>query len=157
MKFTEFICFDATIQQLETEDRDQVIRALVESLDKAGKLPEGLCEDILQAVISRENEASTGMGKGVAVPHVKHPAVNEVIGAVGISEKGIDFNALDKQPVFSVILLVSPAGSPEKHLQAMETIFKHLQEEKFRRFLRQSRSAEQIEDLLREADECPSW
>ena len=62
MKFTEFICFDATIQQLETDDRDQVIRALVQSLDKAGKLPEGQCEDILQAVISRENEASTGMG-----------------------------------------------------------------------------------------------
>ena len=88
MKYTDFICFDATIHPLETDDRDQVIRSLVQSLDKAGKLPEGQCEDILQAVISRENEASTGMGKGVAVPHVKHASVNEVIGAVGISEKG---------------------------------------------------------------------
>ncbi len=156
MKFTEFICFDATIHPLESEDRDQVIRAMVQSLNKAGKLPEGQCEDILQAVISRENEASTGMGKGVAVPHVKHASVNEVFGVVGISNKGIDFSALDKQPVFSVILLVSPASS-EKHLQAMETIFKDLQQEKFRRFMRQSRNAEQIEDLLREADECPSW
>ncbi len=157
MKYTEFICFDATIQQLETDDRDQVIRALVQSLDRAGQLPEGKCEDIIQAVISRENEASTGMGKGVAVPHVKHPAVNEVVGVVGVSENGIDFSALDKQPVFAVIFLVSPADFPEKHLQAMETIFKDLQKEKFRRFLKQSRTAEQIEDLLREADECPSW
>jgi len=157
MKFTDFICFDATIQQLETDDRDQVIHALVQSLESAGKLPEGKYEEILQAVIARENEASTGMGKGVAVPHVKHAAVNEVIGAVGISEKGIDFSALDKQPVFSFILLVSPAHAPEKHLQAMETVFKHLQQEKFRRFLKQSRTSEQIEDLLREADECPSW
>ena len=157
MKFTDFICFDATIQQLETDDRDQVIQALVQSLDKAGQLPEGKYEDILQAVIARENEASTGMGKGVAVPHVKHAAVDEVIGAVGIAEKGIDFSALDKQPVFSFILLVSPENAPEKHLQAMETVFKHLQQEKFRRFLKQSRTSEQIEDLLREADECPSW
>lgn len=157
MKFTDFICFDATIQQLEADERDQVIRALVQSLDKAGKLPEGQCEDILQAIITRENEASTGMGKGVAVPHVKYEGVDEVIGAVGISQTGVDFSALDKQPVFSVILLVSPDNSPEKHLQAMETIFKDLQQEKFRRFLRQSRSAEEVEDLLREADECPSW
>jgi mannitol/fructose-specific phosphotransferase system IIA component (Ntr-type) len=157
MKFTDFICFEATIQPLETDDRDEAIRALVESLDKAGKLPSGKVDGILKAVIARENEASTGMGKGVAVPHVKHPAVREVVGAVGISEKGIDFSALDKQPVFSVILLVSPEDSPEKHLQAMETVFKDLQKEKFRRFLKQSRTAEQIEDLLREADECPSW
>lgn len=157
MKFTEFICFDATIEQLESGDRDDVIRALVESLAKAGKLPEDQCEEILQAVIARENEASTGMGKGVAVPHVKHAAVNDVVGAVGVSQDGIDFSSLDKQPVFSVILLVSPIDSPEKHLQAMETVFKDLQKEKFRRFLRQSRNAEQIEDLLREADECPSW
>ena len=157
MKFTDFICFEATIQQLETDDRDEVIRALVQSLDKAGKLPSGQAEDILRAVIARENEASTGMGKGVAVPHVKYPSMHEVVGAVGISEKGIDFSALDKQPVFSVILLVSPEDSPEKHLQAMETVFKDLQQEKFRRFLKQSRTAEQIEDLLREADECPSW
>jgi PTS system fructose-specific IIA component/PTS system nitrogen regulatory IIA component len=96
------------------------------------------------------------MGKGVAVPHVKHPAVKEVVAAVGQSSVGIDFAALDKQPVYSVILLLSQADSPDRHLQAMESIFKHLQKEKFRKFLRQAQNAEQIEDLLREADENPS-
>jgi len=80
-----------------------------------------------------------------------------VIGVVGQSSTGIDFSALDKQPVYSVILLISPVENPDKHLQAMENIFKHLQQDKFRKFLRQSQKAEEIEDLLREADENPSW
>jgi mannitol/fructose-specific phosphotransferase system IIA component (Ntr-type) len=108
-------------------------------------------------VIKREREASTGMGKGVAVPHVKHGAVKDDIAAViGQSSAGIDFSALDKQPVYTVILLISPVNNPDKHLQAMENIFRHLQQERFRKFLRQCQKAEQIEDLIREADENPS-
>jgi mannitol/fructose-specific phosphotransferase system IIA component (Ntr-type) len=96
------------------------------------------------------------MGKGVAVPHVKHAAVKDVVAAVGLSASGIDFSALDKQPVYSVLLLLSPVGSPDRHLQAMENVFKQLQQEKFRKFLRQCQTSEQIEDLLRETDENPS-
>ena len=96
------------------------------------------------------------MGKGVAVPHAKHPVIKNMVAVVGLSSSGIDFSALDKQPVYSVILLISPVDEPDKHLQAMENIFKHLQNEKFRKFLRQCQTSEQIEDLLREADENPS-
>jgi len=156
MKFVDFVCFDATIPELKTGDRDGVIAELVASLDKAGRLGKGSCQEIVKAAIKREKEASTGMGKGVAVPHVKHQAVKDVVAAIGQSSAGIDFSALDKQPVYSVILLISPVGNPDKHLQAMENVFKHLQQEKFRRFLRQSQTAEQIESLLREADENPS-
>lgn len=153
MKFADFVCFEAVIPQLQSPDRDGAIAELLASLDEAGKLGQGNCKKIAKAVIAREKEASTGMGKGVAVPHVKHDAVQDVIAAIGQSAAGIDFSALDKQPVYSVILLISPAKYPDKHLQAMEKIFKHLYQEKFRKFLRQSQTAEQIEDLLREADE----
>ena len=133
-----------------------MITELALALGKAGKFGDGECKKITRAVIKRENEASTGMGKGVAVPHVKHPAVKDVIATVGQSSAGLDFSALDKQPVHSVILLISPVDNPDRHLQAMECIFKHLQKEKFRKFLRQSQNDGQIEDLLREADENPS-
>ena len=156
MRFEDFVCFEATIPEFQTSDRDGVIGELVSSLDRAGKLGKNNAKAITRAVIKRENEASTGMGKGVAVPHVKHKAVKDVVVAIGQSGAGIDFSALDKQPVYSVILLVSPANEPDEHLQAMENIFRNLQYEKFRRFLRQCRSAEQIEDLLREADEGSS-
>ncbi len=153
MKFADIVCFEAIIPELKAKDRDSAITELVSALGKAGRLGKENCEQIIKAVIKRENEASTGMGKGVAVPHVKHKAVKDVIAAVGQSGVGIDFSSLDKQPVYSVILLISPLGNPDRHLQAMESIFKHLQRDKFRRFLRQSQTAKEIEDLLREADE----
>jgi mannitol/fructose-specific phosphotransferase system IIA component (Ntr-type) len=156
MKFADFVCFKATVPELQAPDRGGAIAEIVSSLDKAGKLGKGKCKEITRAVIKREKEASTGMGKGVAVPHVKHKLVKDVIAAIGLSSAGIDFSALDKQPVYSVILLISPVDEPDKHLQAMENVFRHLQQEKFRKFLRQCRSPAQIEDLLREADENSS-
>jgi mannitol/fructose-specific phosphotransferase system IIA component (Ntr-type) len=156
MKFTDFVCFETIIPELEAKDRDGVISELINALDKAGRLGKGNGEKITRAVIKRENEASTGMGKGIAVPHVKHKSVKDVLAAIGQSSKGVDFAALDKQPVYSVILLLSPAEDPDKHLQAMEKIFRHLQQEKFRKFLRQSQTAAQIEDLLKEADVNPT-
>jgi len=156
MKFADLVCFEATVPELQARDRDGAIEEIVSSLDKAGKLGKGKCKEITRAVIKREKEASTGMGRGVAVPHVKHKAVKDVIAAIGQSSAGIDFSALDKQPVYSVILLISPVEEPDKHLQAMENIFRHLQHEKFRKFLRQCRSMAQIEDLLKEADENSS-
>jgi len=157
MRFRDFVCLEATITEFQASDRDGAIVELVSSLDKAGRLGNGKCQEITREVIKREKEASTGLGKGVAVPHVKHKAVKDLIAAIGQSSTGINFFALDKQPVYSVILLISPADEPDKHLQAMESVFRHLQQERFRKFLRQCRSTQQIEDLLNEADEDPSW
>ena len=156
MKFADFVCFEAIVPKLKASNRDSAIAELIASLDKAGRLGKGNCEKITKAVIKREKEASTGMGKGVAVPHVKHEAVKDVVATVGQSDVGIDFSSLDKQPVYSVILLISPVDNPDRHLQAMECIFRHLQQDKFRKFLRQSQTAEEIQELLREADENPS-
>ncbi|NLH41284.1 MAG: PTS sugar transporter subunit IIA [Planctomycetes bacterium] len=157
MKFEEFMCFEATVPQLQAKDRDGAITELVTALANAGGIPADLAKEVTKAVIKRENEASTGMGKGVAVPHVKHAAVKKVTAVVGHSAAGIDFASLDEQPVYSVILLISPVDNPDKHLQAMENIFRHLQKERFRKFLRQCRDARELEDLLKEADENPSW
>ena len=156
MKLSEFVCFEAIVPELQAGDRDGVIVELISLLDEADKLGKAKRAEIQKEMIKREKEASTGMGKGVAVPHVKHKAVKDVVAAIGLSSAGIDFSALDKQPVYSVILLVSPIENPDRHLQAMESVFTHLQREKFRKFLRQCRTAEQIKYLILEADEDPS-
>ena len=104
MRFDEFVCFEATIPELQATDRDGAIAELIAALVSAGKIPSESAKDVVKAVIKRENEASTGMGKGVAVPHVKHAAVKNVLAAVGQSSDGIDFASLDEQPVYSVIL-----------------------------------------------------
>lgn len=157
MGFADFVCFEAIVPELKAEDRDGVIAELVSALDKAGRLGKGNCENIIKKMIKREEEASTGMGKGIAVPHIKHNAAKDVVAAIGCSSSGIDFSALDKQPAYLVVLLVSPVDDPDKHLKAMEHVFKHLQQEKFRKFLRQSQTVEQIKVLLLEVDENPQF
>ncbi len=79
MKFEDFVCFGATVAELKAEDRDGVIAELVSALDKTKQLGKNNREEIIKAMIKREKEASTGMGKGVAVPHVKHQAVKDVV------------------------------------------------------------------------------
>ncbi len=155
MKLSDFVCMDAIVPSLDVSDRDEVITKLVESLVHAGKIAPSDCNEIANLVIKRENEASTGIGKGVAVPHAKVKGLDDVIASVGCSSEGIDFSSLDKNPVYSVILLLSPDGKSEKHLQAMEAIFSNLQKEDFRKFLRQATSVDDVRDVITEADESP--
>ena len=153
MKLADILCAEAIVASLQSTERDAVIEELVASLVAAKKIKKKDYEMLAQAVVQRESEASTGIGKGVAVPHVKHTAIKEPIAVVGCSAEGIDFTSLDKQPVYSVFLLLSPADNPDKHLQAMETIFKNLQKDDFRRFLRQAQSREDVVEAIKDADD----
>ena len=153
MKLRDFIVPDAVIADLKGTDRDGVIRELVASLSAAGALPASAVESVVAALIKREQNGSTGFGKGVAVPHVKHPEVLKMAGTIGRSVAGVDFSALDHQPVFSVVVLLSPENQPQQHLQAMNIVFSNLQKDIFRRFLRQGPTREAILDLLDEADQ----
>ena len=153
MKLREFIVTEAIVPQLAATDRDGAVRELVTALAAAGTLPEDAVDEIVAAVIKREQNGSTGFGKGVAVPHVKHAKVSKMAGTVGRSAGGIDFAALDHQPVYSIFLLLSPENQPQQHLQAMNIVFSNLQKDMFRRFLRQAETREGIIELLDEADQ----
>ena len=153
MKLREFIVTEAIVPELGATDRDGAVRELVAAFAAAGAVPEEAVDEIVGAVIKREQNGSTGFGKGVAVPHVKHPKVKSMAGAVGRSAGGIDFAALDHQPVYSVFLLLSPENEPQQHLQAMNIVFSNLQKDMFRRFLRQAETREGILELLDEADQ----
>jgi mannitol/fructose-specific phosphotransferase system IIA component (Ntr-type) len=153
MKLKEFIVSDAIIAELQAKDRDGALRELVTSLATAGAIPNEAVDDVVAALVKREQNGSTGFGKGVAVPHVKHPSIKQMAGTIGRSSAGIDFAALDHQPVYSVVLLLSPENQPQQHLQAMNIVFSNLQKDVFRRFLRQSTTRQAIVDLLEEADQ----
>jgi len=152
MKLKEFIIADAIVPDLQSSDRDGVIQELVSSLAEAGAISKESVPEIVAALIKREQNGSTGFGKGVAVPHVKHASVTKMVGTVGRSVSGVDFAALDHQPVYSIVLLLSPENLPQQHLQAMNIVFSNLQKDMFRRFLRQSDTKAKIMDLMEEAD-----
>jgi mannitol/fructose-specific phosphotransferase system IIA component (Ntr-type) len=153
MKLKEFIVPEAIVPELSATSRDEALRELVLSLSNAGALPGAAVDGIVAALIAREKDGSTGFGKGVAVPHVKHAAVSKMAGTIGRAPAGIDFTALDHQPVYTIVLLLSPENQPQQHLQAMNVVFSNLQKDMFRRFLRQSTSRATIIELLDEADQ----
>ena len=153
MKLSDIISASAIVPELTATDRKGVIRELAQALADSGQIPAEHAEAITKAVIARENQGSTGFGKGVAVPHVKHPSLTRMTATIGRSSHGVDFAALDRAPVYTIFMLLSPADKPEEHLAAMERIFRYLQRDNFRKFLRQADSREAILDLVREADE----
>ncbi|MCB9854126.1 MAG: PTS sugar transporter subunit IIA [Phycisphaerales bacterium] len=156
MKLADFVVPGAILPNITSTDRNGVIRDLVNALADAGELAAEDVEVIAKAAIQRENQGSTGFGKGVAVPHVKHVKIPRIMAAIGRSAAGVDFAALDRSPVYTVVMLLSPPDQPEAHLQAMERIFSHLQRDQFRRFLRQAETVESVVELIREADEAPA-
>jgi mannitol/fructose-specific phosphotransferase system IIA component (Ntr-type) len=153
MKLSDFVVKEAIVPELKSTTRDAVIRELVAALAAAKALAPPDVDSVVKAIVNRERNGSTGLGKGVAVPHVRHAAVKKSVAAVGRSAIGVDFAALDQAPVYSVFLLVSPLANPDGHLQAMEIIFRNLQEDTFRRFLRQSDTRQKIVELIEEADQ----
>lgn len=153
MKLSDIMVLDAIVPELKGTTREEVITELVNSLADSGAIAKRNCKEITEAILSREAQATTGIGKGVALPHAKLKSVKKPIGTIGRSSGGIEFKSLDSQPVYSVILLLSSPDGPDEHLQAMEAIFKHVQRDMFRKFLRQSETKETIIDLIHEADE----
>lgn len=153
LRLSDVICAPAVIPELQATDRNGVIREIVKALGDAQAFDPVHIETVARAAIARENQGSTGFGKGVAVPHVKHECLPRLIAAVARSSRGVDFQALDRAPVYTVFMLLSPTSAPEMHLAAMERVFRYLQRENFRRFLRQADTASAIIELIREADD----
>ncbi len=153
MKLSDLVHGASIVPELQATDRNGVIRELIQSLGDHGAIPAEHVETISRATIAREKQGSTGFGKGVAVPHVKHDRLTKMTATIGRSSRGVDFAALDRAPVYVIVMLLSPANAPEEHLAAMERIFRYLQRESFRRFLRQADTHQAIIELIEEADE----
>lgn len=152
MKFVDFVSREAIRTNIEVDSKEQVIRAMATALLEAGKISPDRHESIVEAILKREELGSTGIGRGVAVPHTKHPSVKELVGTVAVSEVGVDFDSLDGEKVYLLFMLVSPPDRPGDHLRALENISRQLRDETFCRFLKQSKQPDDVWQLLEEAD-----
>lgn len=152
MKFVDFVSRDAIRTSIDVDDKEQVIQAMATALLEVGKISEDQVGSIVEAVLKREELGSTGIGRGVAVPHTKHPSVSELVGTVAVSEDGVDFDSLDGEKVHLLFLLISPPDRPGDHLRALENISRQLRDDTFCRFLKQSKTPKDVWQLLEEAD-----
>ncbi len=152
MKFCDFVCTEAIRAGLKADDKEAVIRELAQALVDSKKINPAEMEGIVKAILKREELGTTGIGRGVAVPHTKHPSVDRLVGTIGVSGAGIDFDSLDGEKVQLFFLLISPPDRPGDHLRALENISRQLRDDTFCKFLKQSKEPADIRRLLEEAD-----
>jgi PTS system fructose-specific IIA component/PTS system nitrogen regulatory IIA component len=152
MKFSDFVTLDAIRSHVDADTKEGVIREMARALVDAGRISAGELEGIVKAIMKREELGSTGIGRGVAVPHTKHPSVDRLVGTVAVSPEGINFDSLDGEPVHLFFLLVSPPDRPGDHLRALENISRQLRDDAFCRLLKAAKSPADIRHLLEEAD-----
>jgi len=144
MRLGEFVVRDAIIPSLSATSKEAVIRAMVESLRDAGQVRAADTEDVIRAILKRELLGSTGIGRGVAIPHTKHQSVERLIGTVAVAPAGVAFESLDGEPVYVFVLLISPQDRPGDHLRALENVSRCLRDENFVRALRGAKSKADI-------------
>ena len=152
MKFADFVCAKSIQAQIAAETKEEAILELVGALVDSGSVKSDEKESIVKAIMKREELGSTGIGRGIAVPHTKHPSVDRLVATVGVSVSGVEFNSLDDAKVQIFFLLVSPPDRPGDHLRALENVARQLRDNMFCRFLKQSTTPEEIWQLLDEAD-----
>ena len=156
MRMSDFVVRDAIVPNLSAATKDDVIREMVESLRASGQFKGCELDDIVRAIQKREALGSTGIGRGIAIPHTKHQCVERLVGTVAISHTGVAFNSVDSEPVFVFVLLISPQDRPGDHLRALENVSRCLRDDSFVRALRAATSREEIWHLLEQASHQPA-
>jgi len=138
------------IPDLHAKDRWEAIDELIGNLVATGKIQPGDCDAVTAAVKKRETSMSTGIGFGIGIPHASTDLINEVVGALGRSKKGVNFDALDNQPVNLVMLFLVPQGQFQKHLHTLANIAKLLHKADFRQAIEQVPDAKAMHNIIRE-------
>jgi fructose-specific phosphotransferase system IIA component len=150
MDLGDILSKDQIIPDLQAADRWQAIDELINNLVATGKIKAEHREAITAVVRKRETSMSTGIGFGIGIPHASTDLIYEVVGALGRSKKGVDFNALDNQPVHLVMLFLVPQGQFQKHLHTLANIAKMLHKSEFRQALEQAPDADSMLQAIRE-------
>jgi len=132
MRLTDALTEDVIKMDLEAASRDEAVRELVQLLADRGKIRPEDVAPTTDAILEREHLGSTAIGRGVAIPHAKTPAAQGFIAAFGRSRVGIDFSAVDGEPVHLVFLLASPPDSQRTHLKALAHISRLLSKQDLR-------------------------
>jgi len=151
VKLVDFLHEDGILLGLNAESKREAIKELVDLLIERGRVPRAQGKGLLDALMAREKLGSTGIGRGIAVPHAAHASVKELMGAVGIASRGIDFQSLDGQPVDLMFLLVYPPGHADR-LGALKQLSAFVRQHDLCRFLRQASDAPAAFEVIQEAD-----
>ncbi len=151
MKISEFISEKEILIGLKSTEKQSVLDELLQVLEKNGHLQDR--KQVLETLIEREKLGSTGIGQGIAVPHAKTDKVKSLVCALGISEKGVNFDSLDGEPVYIVFLVLAPVDATGIHLKALAKIARLLKDKVFRNSLRMCKKPDEAYQIIKEDEE----
>ena len=150
MKIMEFLNKKAVTASLKSADKEGVVRELVDLLAKAEEIKSK--DELVKAILTRESLGSTGIGQGIGIPHAKSQNVKNLVAAFGLSQRGVNFDSLDGEPVYIFFLLIAPEESAGPHLKALARISRMLKDKYFRELLRKAKDEKEILRVIQEED-----
>ena len=147
----DFLPISAIQIDLKSQTKKEVLKELVHLIANAHEIKNS--GGILDALLEREELGSTGIGQGIAIPHGKSEAASKVVAALGVSKRGIDFDALDGEPVYLFFMLVAPSNAAGIHLKILAKISRLLKDKFFRQALREAKTSEESLKLIKDENE----
>lgn len=153
MKIMDFLSEDAATVDLKSVNKTDAIKELVELLVGAGEVDKKDKSKVVELLMAREALGSTAIGHNVGIPHAKSDCVKDLIGAFGLSKKGVDFDSLDGEPVYIFFLLLAPQDSAGPHLKALARISRLIKDKYFRDTLRQAKDTKDVVRIIEAEDE----
>ena len=152
MSFLDDRAVTVVLKSQGHNDKEAVIRELVELLVQTGSIKDKDVNRLVQILLNRESLGSTGIGQGVAIPHGKSDCVTKLVAAFGVSREGVNFDSLDGEPVHIFFLLIAPEDSAGPHLKALARISRLLKDKHFRDSLRVAKDEKALVRILQDED-----
>jgi len=149
MKIIDLLDKRAISVNLKSHQKKEMLVELVDLLISSGSVKKDEKNNILKKLQERETLGSTGIGKGVGIPHAKCPKVKKMVAAFGISKNGIDFKSLDGKSSSIFFLLIAPGEVPGPHLKALAKISRLLDDKFVRDRLRTAKNVQEILKIIR--------
>ena len=150
MKIMSFLDTKSIILGLQGKDKKSIIKELISILSANKKIKDE--EEALKSVIEREKLGSTGVGSGVAIPHGRTNAVDKLVGALGVSQVGVDFDSLDGEPVHFIFLILSPLDATGDYLRAISRVSRFFKDKFFREALKNVNSIDEAIKIIKQED-----
>lgn len=147
MNISEFLSKEGIKIGLSSTEKEDALKELVDLLGTVKEL--GDKKGIIKSLIERESLGSTGIGQGIAIPHGKTDRVDKLVAVLGISQKGVNFEALDGEPVYIFFLLVAPKDTAGPHLKALAQISRLLRDSYFCELMRRCKTPDEVYELIR--------
>jgi len=146
VQIKEFLDKKAIEVKLKSRTKEEVLEELVSLLEKTNRVTDK--KEFLRVIQEREELGSTGIGYNIAIPHARSSAIKSLVGAFGISKEGIDFDALDKEPVHLFFLLGAPQKASGDYLKALAIVSRFLRRKRARQGLMKVETPEDVEEII---------